>query len=155
MGRGRCGVPGWGRVVRDGAAVCDRHGADGDNGDDGRERGERSGAAEFRRRLAQGEYRGLFPPPLGEVLAQAAADRPLLDEIGALRVTLARLLAEEEDPSKLAAGVARIAGVAIQAARAQQAIGGDAGDELGRCWRGSWTRTEGRQGRRDGGNRKG
>jgi hypothetical protein len=73
----------------------------------------------------------LFPPPLGEVLAQAAAERPLVDEIGALRVTLARLLAEEEDPSKLAAGVARIAGVAIQAARAQQAIGGDAGDELG------------------------
>jgi hypothetical protein len=72
----------------------------------------------------------LFPPPLGEVLAQAAAERSLVDEIGALRVTLARLLAEEEDPSKLAAGVARIAGVAIQAARAQRQLGEDAADGL-------------------------
>lgn len=128
--RGRCAEPGCGRFVRAGAAICGRHGAGGGHGDDGQEREGRSGAAEFRRRLAQGEYRGLFPPPLGEVLAQAAAERPLVDEIGALRVTLARLLAEEEDPSKLAAGVARIAGVAIQAARAQRQLGEDPADGL-------------------------
>ena len=77
---------------------------------------------EFRARLARGEYRALFEPPLGEVLTQAAAEQGLADEIGALRVAMARLLAEEEDASKMAVGVARLAGVAIQAVKARQAI---------------------------------
>jgi hypothetical protein len=84
----------------------------------------------FRERLARGEYRALFEPPLGDVLTQAAAERPLVNEIGALRVALARLLAEEEDASKLAAGVARIAVVAIQAAKAQRALGEGTSEEV-------------------------
>ena len=98
-------------------------------GEEGRERRRRA-AAEFRRRLEDGEYRGLFGRRLGEVLAQAAADRGLGDEIGALRVTLARLLVEEQDPQKLAASVARVAGVAVQATRAQRAISGELADGL-------------------------
>jgi hypothetical protein len=77
----------------------------------------------FRERLARGEYRGLFEPPLGEVLLQAAAEQGLADELGAVRVALARLLAEEEDASKLAVGVARLVVVAIQAVKTRRAIG--------------------------------
>ncbi len=66
------------------------------------------------------------------MIAQAAAERSLADEIGALRFVLARLLAEEQgqDAAKLAASVARVAGVAVQAARAQRAIGGELADGL-------------------------
>jgi hypothetical protein len=43
---------------------------------------------------------------------------------------LQRLLVEEEDLAKLAAGVARIASVVVQAAKAQQAMTGNRPDEL-------------------------
>lgn len=107
--------------------------AEDDDGEDG------SGAArarrateEFRRRLEDGDYRGLYDRRLSGVIAQAAAERSLDDEIGALRFVLARLLAEEQeqDAAKLAASVARVVGVAVQAARAQRAIGGELADGL-------------------------
>ncbi len=84
----------------------------------------------FRRRLKQGDYQSLFEGRLKEVIAQAAAERSLTDEIGALRFVLARLLAEEEDVTKLATSVARVATVAIQAARTQRAISGELADGL-------------------------
>jgi hypothetical protein len=83
---------------------------------------------EFQERLARGEYRALFEPSLNEVMHQAAEARALVDEIGAVRVALAKLLAEEEDASKLATGVARLASVAIQAAKAQRSLSGEAVD---------------------------
>jgi hypothetical protein len=58
--------------------------------------------------LERGDYRELFDPATSQVMAQAAAVRGLEDEIGALRVALARLLAEERDPNKLALSLARI-----------------------------------------------
>ena len=128
----RCEAAGCGRFVQAGAVRCRRHGGDAEAGGavgGGAETGTRA-AGRFRELLARGEYRALFEPPLGEVLAQAAADRPLLDEIGALRVALARLLAEEEDASKLATGVARLAGVAIQAAKARREVEESADDGL-------------------------
>ena len=128
----RCEAAGCGRFVRAGAVRCREHGGDTGDGDavgTGSGTGTRA-ARRFRELLARGEYRALFEPPLGEVLTQAAAERPLLDEIGALRVALARLLAEEEDASKLAVGVARLAGVAIQAAKAQRTISGDEANGL-------------------------
>ncbi len=90
----------------------------------------RRAAVRFRRRLKQGDYQGLFEGRLKEVIAQAAAERSLTDEIGALRFVLARLLAEEDDLTKLATGVARVATVAIQAARTQRAISGELPDGL-------------------------
>jgi hypothetical protein len=86
--------------------------------------------AEFRRRLEEGEYRRLFDEKLKQVIAQAAIERGLADEIGALRVVLARLLLEEDDLSKLVSGVARLASVTVQAARAQRTIAGEVGDGL-------------------------
>jgi hypothetical protein len=141
--------------VRSGETWCGRHGRDAGSGelvgeargiadavvraagDDGEENDgaaarARRATEEFRRRLEDGDYRGLYDRRLSGVIAQAAAERSLDDEIGALRFVLARLLAEEQeqDAAKLAASVARVVGVAVQAARAQRAIGGELADGL-------------------------
>jgi hypothetical protein len=58
------------------------------------------------------------------------SDAGLAEEIGALRFVLQRLLAEEDDLARLAAGVARIASVVVQAAKAQQTMTGNRSDEL-------------------------
>lgn len=71
----------------------------------------------FRERLLAGNYDALIGRGLRRTLRGAAADASLEAEIGALRLTLVRLLNEEHDPSRLAAGVSRVAGVAVQAAR--------------------------------------
>lgn len=71
----------------------------------------------FRQHLLAGSYDALIGQGLRSTLRGAAADTGLEAEIGALRLALVRLLNEERDPSRLAAGVSRVAGVAIQAAR--------------------------------------
>jgi hypothetical protein len=132
LARQRCATPGCGRFVRQGATWCRVH-EDDDLGTAIAGFGEDERAAvavEFRRRLDEGDYRRLFDEKLKEVIAQAAVERGLADEIGALRVVLARLLLEEDDLSKLVAGVARLASVTVQAARAQRAIVGDQADGL-------------------------
>jgi len=75
----------------------------------------------FAERLSAGDYASLITPGLRDALRQAAADAGLEAEIGALRVALLRLLQEERDPSRMATGIARVAGVALQAFRQQQA----------------------------------
>jgi hypothetical protein len=87
-------------------------------------------AAAFRQRLEAGDYRGLFGERLGELMAQAAADGGVTDELAVLRIVMARLLAEEEDPVTLAKAVSRVAAVSIQAARAQRAINGQLAEGL-------------------------
>ncbi|MBA2278241.1 MAG: hypothetical protein H0W06_10815 [Chloroflexia bacterium] len=87
-------------------------------------------AKRFRERLEEGNYRALFDASLARVIAEAAAERGLVEEIGALRLVLARLLVEEDDLSKLAANVARVASVAVQAARAQRAMSGEVAQGL-------------------------
>ena len=95
------------------------------------EGGRRRVASDFGRRLARGDYGGLFDGRLREVMAQAAAERGLAEEIGALRVVLARLLATEgEDPRRVAHAVARVAGTTVRAVGAQRALEGEAGDGL-------------------------
>ena len=140
---GRRCAAGCGRFVGGDAIWCTQHrttGIDGVAGktsapDDG-EREQEDAAARrraretFRRGLERGDYRGLLDRQLAEIVAGAATERGLADEIGALRFVLARLLAEEEDLTRLAAGVARIAGVAVRAARAERAISGEQADGL-------------------------
>src|SRR5215211_3064734 len=97
----RCAAAGCGRFVRAGADFCARHG-------------------EVERR-----------PLLRLVPKEATPAEPgLSEEIGALRFVLQRLLAEEDDLARLAAGVARIASVVVQAAKAQQTMTGNRSDEL-------------------------
>lgn len=87
-------------------------------------------AAEFQRRLANGDYRHLFGDVLRQIIEQAGSEPGLANEIGVLRVVLAKLLVEESDITQLATSVARVAAVAIQAARAQRAISGEQAEGL-------------------------
>lgn len=127
----RCAARGCGRWARADEVFCQRHrGRDegqplecpSDDEDD-------AGQESFAERLSAGNYASLLTPGLRDALRQASADAGLEAEIGALRVALLRLLQEERDPSRMAAGVARVAGVALQALRAQQA-GHAGGPEL-------------------------
>jgi hypothetical protein len=125
----RCAAPGCGRWTRAGEAFCTRH-RDAPEVEDGEGPGAGAGGAlaGFRARLATGDYDALLGAGLRGALQGAAADEGLEAEIGALRLALARLLQEEADPSRLATGVARVAGVAVQAARLRRLPG--AGDEV-------------------------
>ena len=87
-------------------------------------------SAAFRARLESGDYRALLGRRLGEVMAEAAGEAGVGDELGALRIVMARLLTEEDDLEVLAPLVARIASVSIQAARAQRAISGQLAESL-------------------------
>ena len=89
-----------------------------------------SRAATFRARLESSDYRELLGDRLGEVMAEAAAEAGVADELGALRIVMARLLTEEEDLAVLAPLIARIASVSIQAARVQRAISGQLAESL-------------------------
>jgi len=121
----RCAAGGCGRWTRAGAAFCTRHETDDDH-DGADERSDGNGFATFRARVAAGDYDAVLGPGLRGTLHGAAADAGLKTEIGALRLALVRLLEEERDPSRLAAGVARVVGVAVQAARLRHGNEADA-----------------------------
>ena len=117
----RCAAPGCGRFSRTGRSYCSRHQPSDDpqRDDDGANLGD-AGAAAFRARLATGDYETVVGPELRRVLQGALVAPDLEEELGAVRVSLARLIHEERDPSRLAAGVARLTSVAVQAARLRQ-----------------------------------
>ena len=73
-------------------------------------------ADRFSAALAAGDFAALVGRGLRRTLRQAAADPSLDLELGALRLTLIRLLDTESDPHRLAADIARVARVALQAA---------------------------------------
>jgi hypothetical protein len=127
----RCAAPGCGRFVRRGDTVCGKHASLELNDLSPREEpASGEAASEFARRMTGGDYRQLFGETLREVIEQAAAEPGLADEIGILRVVLARLIVVEQDAPRLAESVARVVSVAIQAARAQRAIGGTTTEEF-------------------------
>lgn len=134
MAGARCAAPGCGRFVRRGAVWCPRHrepeAADETPAPEEWRAPPDELAIEFQRRLATGDYRALFGEALHDAIQRAAEERGLADEIGILRVVLARLMVEERDPAQLAASVSRVVGVAIQAARAQRAISGEQADRF-------------------------
>jgi hypothetical protein len=78
---------------------------------------------------AAGERNWRVDPAIEDALTELAGDRGLRVEIGALRLVLVRLLQEEGDPARLAGNAARVAGVAVQAVKAQHALQSDAGEE--------------------------
>jgi uncharacterized Zn finger protein (UPF0148 family) len=127
----RCQAPGCGRFVRAGATLCRKHETDAidDAPLDAREQRRLA----FLERLETGEYAALFDDNLRRVITQAAQamkEHGPDDEIGALRFVMARLMAEEVDPTKLATSVTRVVTAAVQAARARRAIGGEAAEGL-------------------------
>ena len=65
----------------------------------------------------------MFDEPVRQILSEAAQAKGLADEIGALRFALARLVGQEEDPTKLALGVSRVANATVRAMKAQRGLG--------------------------------
>lgn len=70
-----------------------------------------------------------------EVVARVASEaglerESLTDEIGALRLVLARLLAEEADTTRLATSIPRVVDAVVRAVRAQRAISGEVAESL-------------------------
>lgn len=136
----RCARPGCRAWAMRGAAYCRAHvhqagqtgRATSDAPDGAPETAERGGTApsSFRERLERGGYRELFERRVAEVLAEAGHGASLADEIGALRLVLARVLAEEEDPAQLASSIPRIVGVLVRAVRAQRTISGEAAEDF-------------------------
>jgi hypothetical protein len=114
----RCAARGCGRWTRAGETFCRRHRGDDDERDrESPAEAEGSGDDSFRARLTAGDYNALLGPGLRDMLRGAAADMSLQDEIGALRIAIARLLREEGDAQRLAAGLARVTDVSVRAAR--------------------------------------
>lgn len=127
----RCSAPGCGRFVARGTRLCRRHASDPAADDRGPPGFDAEDSAEiFRERLRAGDYRALLEPAVWEVIAAAGAERGLANEIGSLRVVLARLLAEEADSGRLAQNAARVTAVLVQATRAQHALSGEMADGL-------------------------
>lgn len=77
----------------------------------------------FRERVESGRYADLLDERVRRVLREGAAIPGLDEELGAVRFALAKLLAEELDASKLAAGVARLTSAAVQAMKLDRARG--------------------------------
>lgn len=86
--------------------------------------------AQFRERIRQGTYDALLDPSVRMLLREGAAIRGMDEELGAIRFALAKLLAEELDASKLAAGVARLTSAAVQAMKIGQALGDETDESL-------------------------
>lgn len=67
-------------------------------------------------------FRELIEQRVSELLAQPGYEESLAEEIGALRLVLARVLAEEDDPARLAASIPRIVDAVVRAVRTQRTL---------------------------------
>jgi hypothetical protein len=65
-----------------------------------------------------------------EKVKEHASEHGVDNEIGILRLTLHKLLTEEDDPARLATGVAKLSAVIITALKAKRVIDGDSADSL-------------------------
>jgi len=126
--------PEWRRHAAPEAQPHTHHGtAAGAAPDDEAAERRRRAADDFRRRLAAGDYRGLFDPTVAGVMTQAIAETALGEEIGALRTAIARVMIQlphEEDPTKLFATLARLTSASVQAHRTRHALKGDTAHDL-------------------------
>jgi hypothetical protein len=76
-----------------------------------------------------------FEQQIEEVVARFATEagleqESLSEEIGALRIVLARLLAEEDDPARLATSIPRVVDTVVRARRAERSISGARAESL-------------------------
>lgn len=87
----------------------------------------------FIQRLQDGNYRELFGSNLNAIFSQAMeqfAAIGLAEEIGSLRLVLARLLAEEHDLNRLATNVARVVSVTIRTVQTHHDLTGQSIDDV-------------------------
>lgn len=95
--------------------------------------GDRDDSA-FQHALQSGDFAALHATPINRLIQEAAADigrRGVVDELGALRIVLTRLVNEQDDLDRLTANVTRVASVALHAARTQRLIGESASELIG------------------------
>lgn len=104
-----------------GAEVCRAHRGSSDEAAEASEREELEHAEHAEH--ADGEARRLAER-VAAVVASHPGDVSLSDQLDALRVALARVLADEGDPRDLARDVSRIVEATVRAVRAQQTLEG-------------------------------
>jgi hypothetical protein len=121
----RCVVPECERQVTPGALVCAEHRQSALGKELGREvallsqqvttleraeqEGEKREAARvFRQQVLRGEYAALFSSKFHEMLQTAGEGQSLQGEIGMLRVAMARVMTEEENPARMAHALAKL-----------------------------------------------
>lgn len=88
---------------------------------------------EFVQRLQDGNYRALYGEHLNAISAQAVeqfSELGLSEEIGSLRVVLARLLAEEDDLNRLAMNVARVVSVTLRTVQTHHELTGQSASDI-------------------------
>lgn len=137
VGRGSpCTRPGCRAWAMRGSERCRAHhqarlpAADQAGGPESTEERRDRAAEAFQQRLERGTYRDLFDQRIAGVIARAGSEGSLKDEIGALRLVLARVLAEEEDPARLATSIPRIVDAVVRAVRAQRTLSGTMAEDL-------------------------
>ena len=67
---------------------------------------------------------------LERLQSSSAEPESLAEEIGALRLVLARLLADEEDAARLASSIPRIVDTTVRAIRTQRTLSGTLAESL-------------------------
>jgi len=67
-------------------------------------------ARTFRQQVMRGEYAAVFGAKFEEMLTESGTEHDLTGEIGMLRIAMRRVLTEEEDPAKMAHGLAKLSG---------------------------------------------
>jgi hypothetical protein len=71
---------------------------------------KRAAAQEFRRQVMRGDYAVLFSSEMLRTLTEAGKGYDLQPEIGMMRMAMLRLMLDEENPSRLAHGLAKLSG---------------------------------------------
>ena len=86
--------------------------------------------AEFKRRMASGKYRDLLERRVVEVMEEAGREGELIEEIGALRIVMKKLIAEDDDAERLSVSIPRVVNATVRALKAQHAISGKLAGDL-------------------------
>ena len=67
-------------------------------------------ARAFRQQVVRGEYAAVFSSKFEKMLEESGKEHDLTGEIGMLRIAMRRVLTEEEEPAKMAHGLAKLSG---------------------------------------------
>ena len=91
-------------------------------------RRRRGGDGEFRRRIEGGAYAALFEGRLRDAVGEEGRGSGYSEELGALKVTLWKLLRDEEvDAARMAHAVSRVVGETLRVKKAELALAKNGG----------------------------
>jgi len=82
---------------------------------------KREAMRQFRRQVMRGDYAALFSSEMVRALAEEGKGYGMREEIGMMRVAMMRLMLEEENPSRMAHGMAKLSGSLGKAMERQEA----------------------------------